>query len=184
MRREIRRLIAALALVASSGAVAAQAAAQASRPNLSYSFHVGSAHPLGTFDSLSDANIHVDVDFTYRLGDLTYLKQHWNIKLFAGLNQFTAESFAGFEHPRWINLSANLQLVTAPSATGLRGYAQAGPGVYKPKSGATVGGFNAGLGLQMPVGGAFALEFGIDYHQIQTKGPTRFATVQLGVLFR
>jgi hypothetical protein len=45
-------------------------------------------------------------------------------------------------------------------------------------------GFNAGLGAQVPIGASFSLEFGIDFHQIQTTGPTRFWTVQLGVLFR
>jgi len=32
--------------------------------------------------------------------------------------------------------------------------------------------------------GPFALEFGLDLHQVQTKPATRFYTVQLGVLFR
>ena len=39
-------------------------------------------------------------------------------------------------------------------------------------------------GIRGLIAALAALEFGIDYHQIQTKGPTRFATVQLGVLFR
>ena len=173
-----------LVLMAALPGLGAPAIAQTAQPNLSYSFHVGSTEPLGAFDSLSDANVHLDIDFTYRFGDLTYLKQHWNAKLFLGMNQFTAESFAGFEHPRWINLSADLQLVTAPTSTGLRGYIQAGVGVYKPTTGSTLGGFNAGIGLQVPLGGVFALEFGVDLHQIQTHDPTRFATAQLGVLFR
>lgn len=181
MRSDGRHVIAVLMLVVTG--LMARTAAQAPQPNLSYSFHVGSAHPLGTLDSLSDANIHVDVDWSYRFGDLTYLKQHWNAKLVVGFNQFTAESFAGIAHLHWFNVSANLQLVTAPSATGLRGYLQAGSGIYVPKTGPSKAGFNAGLGAQVPVGGAFSLELGIDFHQIQTTDPTRFASVQLGVLF-
>jgi hypothetical protein len=154
--------------------------------NLSYSFHVGSANPLQDLDSIADANIHFDIDFTYRLGDLTTGKQI-NLKLYLGLNQFTAETFAAIAHPRWINVSLNAQFVTAASATGLRGYVQGGPGIYKPKSGSTEAGVNLGLGLHVPIGsvtGPFALEFGLDLHQIQTKPATRFYTVQLGVLFR
>lgn len=157
------------------------AAAQAESAKLTYSFHVGSAHPLGTLDTLSDANIHVDVDLAYRLKLAPF---HLDLKLTVGLNQFTAESFTGIEHPRWINASANVQVVSAPTATGLRGYVQAGPGVYWPKSGSSEPGFNVGLGAQVPVGGPFSLEFGLDYHQIQTDDPTRFLTTQLGVLFR
>lgn len=154
--------------------------------NLSYSFHVGSAHPLKDLDSLADANIHVDVDFTYRLGDLTTGKQ-LNLKLYVGFNQFTAETFAAIPHPHWTNLSLNAQLVTPASATGLRGYVEAGPGMYWPKSGSSQGGFNVGIGGHVPIGsatGPFALEFGIDFHQVQTKPATRFYTLQLGVLFR
>jgi len=186
--RAIRRLAAYTAIFALvSGLAPAAAQITVSRGhNLSYSFHVGSAHPLGDLDSLSDANIHVDVDWTYRLGDLTTGK-HLNLKLFVGLNQFTAEPFATFPHPRFINLSVNAQLVTAASATGLRGYVEAGPGMYWPKTGSSKAGFNVGLGGQIPVGavtGPFALEFGLDLHQVQTKPATRFYTVQLGVLFR
>jgi len=154
--------------------------------SLSYSFHVGSAHPLGDLDSLSDANIHVDIDWTYRVGDLTTGK-HLNVRAFLGLNQFTAEPVVTFPHPRFLNLSLNAQLVTAASATGLRGYIEAGPGIYWPKTGSSRAGFNVGLGGQIPVGaatGPFALEFGLDLHQVQTKPVTRFSTVQLGVLFR
>jgi hypothetical protein len=135
-------------------------------------------------DSLSDASIHVDVDLSYRFGDRTPTGSALFAKLLVGLNQFSAESFAGIEHPRWINASVNLQAVTAPTGTGLRGYVQAGPGVYWPKSGPSDAGFNLGVGAQVPLGGVFRLEFGLDYHQIQTKPATRFVTIQLGVLFR
>ena len=173
------------AVIAHVSSMAGQVRPIRGRP-LSYSFHVGSAHPLGDLDSLSDANIHVDVDWTYRIGDLTTGK-HLNLKLFVGLNQFTAETFASIPHPRFINLSVNAQLVTAASATGLRGYIQAGPGIYWPKTGSSRAGLNLGIGAQVPIGaptGPFALEFGIDLHQVQTKPVTRFYTVQLGVLFR
>lgn len=173
-----------LALTAAWIGAATPAAAQARQGPLTYSFHVGSAHPLGTMDSLNDANIHVDVDLSYRFGDLTPTKGHFNLKLYVGLNQFTAEPFVTFAHQRWLNVSANLQWVLPPIPSGLRPYLQAGPGIYWPKSGPSEAGLNVGLGAQVPIGAPFSLEFGIDFHQIQTKPSTRFYTVQLGVLFR
>jgi hypothetical protein len=171
-----------LHLVTLFALTATPAAAQARRGPLSYSFHVGSAHPLGAMDSLNDANIHVDVDFSYRFGDLMPTKGYFNLKLYAGLNQFTAEPFVAFAHQRWTNLSVNLQWVLPPRPSGLRPYLQFGPGMYWPKSGPSKTGINVGIGAQVPIA-PFSLEFGIDIHQIQTKPVTRFATVQLGVLF-
>ncbi len=174
-------LIGLLALIVAGVGAATPAAAQASASRLTYSFHVGSAHPLGTMDSLNDANIHADVDVGYRLNFLP-TKGYFNLKLYVGLNQFTAEPFVPTAHPRWVNLSANVQWVFPPTPSGLRPYLQAGPGRYWPKSGPSQNGFNVGLGAQIPIA-PFSLEFGIDIHQIQTKPVTRFATVQLGVLF-
>jgi len=179
-KSRITLIAVSIAMVAGSSSLAAQVS---HGRNLSYSFHVGSAHPLGNLDSLSDANIHVDVDWTYRFGDLTP-GTLLNAKLFVGLNQFTAETFASIPHPRWINLSLNAQVVTGPTATGLRGYVQGGGGLYWPKAGSSQAGFNVGLGAQIPISAPFSLEFGLDLHQIQTKPATRFYTVQLGVLFR
>jgi hypothetical protein len=151
---------------------------------LTRSFHVGSANPLGFLDSLSDANIHFDIDLSYRLARRTPSQWAFNAKLLLGLNQFTAEIFTGIRHPRWINASLDLQAVSPPSGTGLRRYVQAGPGVYWPKSGPAKAGFNIGVGEQVPLGGVFSLEFGLDYHQVQVKPVERFITVQLGVLYR
>lgn len=55
-------LVTLLSLLAVSLGAAAPGFAQRRSP-LTYSFHVGSAHPLGTMDSLNDANIHADLDF-------------------------------------------------------------------------------------------------------------------------
>jgi len=171
-----------LYLVTLFALTATPAVAQVRRGPLSYSFHVGSAHPLGTMDSLNDANIHFDVDFSYRFGDLMPKKGFFNLKLYLGLNQFTAEPFVAVPHQRWENLSVNLQWVLPPIPSGLRPYLEFGPGVYWPKSGPSQTGINVGLGAQIPIA-PFSLEFGLDIHQIQPKPVTRFATVQLGVLF-
>jgi hypothetical protein len=181
----VRSLISSVALsCAALAAMPSPARPQASRSRLFYSFHVGSAHPLGALDSLTDANIHVHIDWGYELARKTDDARVFNAKLMVGFNQFTAEIPTGIPHPHWTNVSLNLQMVTPPTGTGLRGYLQAGGGVYIPKSGSSSGGFNAGIGAQVPMAAPFRLEFGIDIHQIQTKPSTRFATIQLGVLFR
>ena len=149
-----------------------------------FSFHVGSAHPLQTLDSLADANIHVHIDWSYEFGRQMDDVRRFNAKLIVGFNQFTAEPFVPVAHPHWTNISANLQVVWTLGGTGLRGYLQAGPGYYLPKSGSADLGFNVGLGLQVPLSAPFALEFGLDIHQIQTDDPVRFYTTQIGVLFR
>ena len=161
----------------------ARAAAQrpTSDRRWTYSFHVGLAHPLGTMDSLNDANVHGDLDFSYRISK-TPIKGYFNLKVYGGLNQFTAEPFVTIPHERWINLSLNVQWVLPPTGSGLRPYLEAGPGIYWPKSGPSEKGWNVGLGGQIPVG-VFAMEFGVDVHQIQTKPVRRFVTAQLGVLF-
>jgi hypothetical protein len=139
------------------------------------SFHVGSAHPLGRFSDRVDANIHVRADVGYHLTD------RFRLELLAGLSQFTAETAAGFQHPRWINASVNGQFLF-PLPTGTSFFLQGGPGVYWPKSGASEFGFNLGLGFQLPITSRYRLELGADYHRI-TGAKTSFLTLQLGVLF-
>lgn len=180
MNSTTRSFIALLAVTGCcAGMVQAQGHGQVHR--VTRSFHVGSANPLGILDSLSDANIHWDIDLSYRLTKLAPGPWALNAKLLLGLNQFTAEIFTAIRHPRWINASLDLQAVTG--GLGLRTYVQAGPGVYWPKSGPSKAGFNIGVGHQVPLGGAFSLEFGLDLHQVQTKPVERFVTIQLGVLY-
>jgi hypothetical protein len=142
-----------------------------------YSFHVGATHPLADLNEDTDSNVHVRFDLGYRLTD--------RIEAVAmlGLSQFTAESAAGIGHPRWVNFSVNAKWLF-PTVTGLNYFLQAGPGVYRPESGAADGGFNVGAGAQIPIPGPFKLDFGVDYHQIADGVPERFLTFQLGVLFR
>lgn len=150
------------------------------RPALSllqYSFHVGSAHPLGDLDRSSDANVYASFDAGFRLTD------RWNLKGVLGLAQFTAESAAAIEHPRWLHASVNLESLF-PTPSGLRLYLRGGAGWYDSKSGSSDLGFNLGFGAQIPINAPFSLELGTDFHQIQDESDTRFLTLQLGVLFR
>jgi hypothetical protein len=152
--------------------------APASGRRLAGSFHVGSAHPVSDFDDPVDSNVHFRLDASYPLTDRVRLLA------MAGYSQFTAETATGLDHPRWINLSLNGQILF-PTPSGLRWFLQGGPGVYWPESGSSEAGFNLGFGAQVPLGsGPFAIELGADYHNVQADEDQEFVTVQLGVLFR
>ena len=98
-----------------------------------------------------------------------------------GLSQFTAETAAGIEHPRWVNASVDAQ-VLFPLPSGTAFYLEAGPGIYWPKSGSSDLGFNLGLGFQLPIPAThYRLELGTDFHRVS--GADDFLTLQLGVLF-
>ena len=75
------------------------------------------------------------------------LSARWRLVLFGGISQFTQDftGDAAVEHPRWVNASANAQLVV-PAAAGSEGFLQAGAGAYWPRSGGAELGFNAGAG--------------------------------------
>lgn len=139
------------------------------------SFHVGSAHPLGDLSDVAEANVHVRADLGYSVTD------RLRLLLAAGLSQFTAETAAGTEHPRFLNASANAQLLF-PLPTGTSFFLQGGPGVYWPRSGSGEPGFNLGLGFQLPITTRYQLEIGTDYHHV-TEDDSDFLTLQLGVLF-
>lgn len=143
-----------------------------------WSWHVGSAHPISDLDSLADANIHASIDLGYKMTDIMKLGA------VAGLNQFTEETATGMDNRRWINTSLQVQVFTG-SSTGLIHYLAAGAGYYYPKSGSNEVGWHAGIGNQIPLSsGPFKIEFGLDYHQIQTDPATRFLVFRLGVIFK
>jgi hypothetical protein len=142
-----------------------------------FSFHVGSAHPLRD-SSAADANIYVQGDAV-----LFQLSDNLELKAMLGLAQLTAETAAGIEHPRWIHASLDAQLLF-PTASGLDRYLQAGPGLYRSKSGNYDAGLNLGLGARIPLQIPFALEFGADYHRVLDQEHSEFLTLHLGVLFR
>ncbi len=146
---------------------------------LTGSFHIGSTHPLGELDGPTDSNIHFRLDASYPFTD------RFRLLAMAGYSQLTAETASGADHPRWINLSVNIQTLL-PTASGLKWFVQGGPGVYWPESGSSEVGFNLGFGAQIPFGsGPNAIEIGADYHNVQTDfDDLEFLTVQLGVLFR
>ena len=144
---------------------------------LGFSFHVGSAHPLGDLDRDADANVYVQGDLRYRWSDRLDLVGR------LGFAQFTEESSTTLDHRYWLHASLDAQLLF-PTPSGLRWYLQAGPGWYDPKGGGGDLGANLGAGVRIPLSGAFALEAGVDYHRVFDAADTEFLSLQLGVLFR
>ena len=142
-----------------------------------WSAHLGSTHPLGDLDDVADANVHARLDWTREV------TRRWGFSLFAGLSQLTAESATGLPHPRFLNLSVNLQALF-PRPSGLTWFLEGGPGWYDPKSGSAELGFNLGGGARVPLRAPFAIELSLDYHQVTGDADARFLTAQLGLLVR
>ncbi len=158
------------------------------------SFHVGSTYPLEDLNDTADSNIHFryDLSFRYKLSDRLEVAAVG----FYGFNQFTEDHFTGTDNMYWRNLSANIKVIMSVTPN-YRLYWQAGPGSYTPKAGSNSSGYNVGGGFQVNMSGASRLEFGIDYHVINTfyvihagghyeeiaDLKTKFLTLQLGVIF-
>jgi hypothetical protein len=141
-----------------------------------YSFHVGSAHPLGSFDRHADANIYWAVDASYRLN------QRWNLVGTLGLAQFTEETATGADNQRITHLSLNAQALFATPSP-LKLYLQAGPGFYDRKVGGSDAGFNLGFGAIYPVSSSLDLQWGMDLHRLFGGEDDQFYTLHLGVLW-
>lgn len=146
------------------------------KPRLLFGLEVGSSHPLRTLDARADANIHLRLQTGFRL------TSHLRLVAMAGLSQFTEETATAADNIYWLNYSGNLQALV-PLPNGLRLYLQAGGGLYVPKTGFNEGGFNVGLGGQIPVSRPFLVQFGGDYHRTLGDLPIEFLTAQIGVLF-
>jgi Mg-chelatase subunit ChlD len=149
-----------------------------SKNRLWYSAHIGSTHPLGKLDSVSDANIYAAFDLTYRLRD------NLNLKLQAGVMQLTSEISAARPHPRWYHLSANAEFLLPRPGYDWKPYVTAGPGIYRAKNGTTDAGFNIGIGFRNQAAGNTRFNIGADYHSIGNKNTAQLLTLHVGWLFR
>ena len=66
-----------------------------------------------------------------------------------------------------------------------RGFVNAGPGVYFPKTGSTEFGFNVGGGLQFQLLPKLVFEVGPDFHFVDPGGRRRvFLDAKMGIAFR
>lgn len=154
-----------------------QLSGSAGRPTLLLAFDVGSSHPIGNLDRVADANVYVNGELGLRLGNAVALEA------VIGLAQFTAESAASIEHPRWVHISADARAVL-PMGNYFGLYLRGGPGLYIPKSGPSDFGLNLGLGAEITIHAPFKLQFGVDYHWINDDASTQFITTDLGPVVR
>lgn len=135
---------------------------------------VGSSHPLGRLDRISDANIYA------RLDAVIPWTPTLNARLMLGLAQFTAQPTLTIAHPRYAHLSLNAQL-HAPLGVASRWYVNGGPGTYRDEGGSTSLGVNVGAGVMLPIS-SNVLELGADYHRVNDDRGS-FMTWHLGILF-
>jgi hypothetical protein len=142
-----------------------------------WGMHVGSAHPIRKLDIISDANIHVALDASVRVRNNVYLKA-----IFA-IDQFTAESSANIQHPRWYSASINAQWI-APRIYNMKPYFQGGIGAYQNKAGVNTTGFNLGIGGQSAINNQLIFVGGVDFHQVELKSGRQYLTFHIGMLFK
>lgn len=146
-----------------------------SKRRLLYSAHVGSSFPLGKLSDISNANINVQADLTYRLtGTL-------NLSLIGGYSQFTAKPTLATENPYWFNASLNLQKVFS-SSSAYKPYIKAGPGLYSA-AGTNAAGANIGIGGLTSIGSSTWLMLGADVHRIFNDRKSGFLNIDIGIVF-
>jgi hypothetical protein len=144
-----------------------------------FSFHAGSAHPLGSLNNIADANI-------YAMADLTYpLSNNFNLQLLGGIAQMTNIS-TGTLNPRWTHFSVNAQHIF-PRVFDMKPYARYGPGIYSDVSNNTTMGVNMGVGGIVRLSNQFYFLPGIDLHLPGLSSEDKkqyFLTAHIGIMFK
>jgi hypothetical protein len=145
------------------------------RNKLWLSFHLGMNFPLGSFNKTHDPGpsltLNAEYPFRDNLSAVGYL----------GFHYFHGER----DNPNlyYTNLSLNLKQYFPVSS--FRGYVEAGPGIYFPKTGPSKFGFNVGTGLSFNIQPKFKFEVGPDFHFVDPGGHKRvFVDARMGVAFR
>jgi M6 family metalloprotease-like protein len=145
------------------------------RNKLWLSFHLGMNFPLGSFNKTHDPGpsmtLNAEYPFRDNLSAVGYL----------GFHYFHGER----DNPNfyYTNLSLNLKQYFPVSS--FRGYVEAGPGIYFPKTGPSKFGFNVGTGLSFNIQPKFKFEVGPDFHFVDPSGQKRvFVDARMGVAFR
>lgn len=142
------------------------------RGGLWYSFHLGVNSPLGSFKRSFDPGPSMTLDAEYPFRDNLSVVAMFGLHVFGGNpNTFYYRNF-----------SVDAKAYFPVGWTRL--YAQAGPGVYLPKTGSNVFGTNVGIGVSFPVLPKLKIEVGPDLHYVDPTGTKRlFIDARLGVVF-
>lgn len=145
------------------------------RGRLWLSFHLGANFPLGSFNQTHNPGPSMTLNAEYPF------RRDWSVIGYLGFHFFNGDE--GNKNFHYTNLSVNLRRYFPVS--NFRGYVEAGPGVYFPKTGSAKFGFNVGTGLSFPLLPKVKLEFGPDFHFVDPSGAKRvFVDARVGVAFR
>ena len=140
-----------------------------------FSFHLGMNFPLGSFNKTHDPGPSMTVNAEYPFNDNLSAVGYLGFHYFHGDRENT--------NTYYTNLSMNLRKYFPVSS--FRGYVEAGPGIYFPKTGPSKFGFNVGTGLSFNIQPKFKFEFGPDFHFVDPSGQKRvFVDARMGVAFR
>lgn len=142
-----------------------------------FSFHLGGTIPTGDLDTLFGPGLMAGLDLEYSIGP-----RLWLVGL-VGYNSFSDGSPAVSSGTHIWNASLNLkyELGAAP----WRGFVNGGAGAYFPDHGSTEIGFNLGAGVRRYLAPRWFLEFGGDFHRVNTSGAnTRFGVYHIGMVYR
>lgn len=145
------------------------------RGRLWLSFHLGMNFPLGSFNKTHDPGPSLTLNAEYPFRD------NLSVVGYLGFHYFHGDR--GNPDFHYTNLSLNLKQYFPVSS--FRGYVEAGPGIYFPKSGTSKFGFNVGTGLSFAIQPKFKFEVGPDFHFVDPGGSKRvFVDARMGVAFR
>ena len=145
------------------------------RNKLWLSFHLGMNFPLGSFNKTHDPGPSMTLNAEYPFRDNLSAVGYFGFHYFHGDR----------DNPNFYysNLSLNLRQYFPVSS--FRGYVEAGPGVYFPKTGPNKFGFNVGTGFSFNIQSKFKFEVGPQFHFVDPAGQNRvFVDARMGVAFR
>jgi hypothetical protein len=145
------------------------------RGKLWLSFHLGMNFPLGSFNKTHDPGPSMTLNAEYPF------KDNLSAVGYLGFHYFHGDR--GNPDFHYTNLSLNLKQYFPVSS--FRGYVEAGPGIYFPKTGPSKFGLNVGTGFSFAIQPKFKFEVGPDFHFVDPGGSKRvFVDARMGVAFR
>ena len=138
------------------------------------SVHAGLVDAHGPFGNVAGTGSSIDFDFVNPVGP----KLAWDLRL--GRSHF--DGTAGQPDTKVWRFGANAKYTFNPAAP-LRVFVNGGPNLYHFDPGAVEGGFNVGLGLNLPAGKRFSFEATYNYNRAITASPDlAFSQFMLGLL--
>jgi M6 family metalloprotease-like protein len=145
------------------------------RGKLWLSFHLGMNFPLGSFNKTHDPGPSLTLNAEYPF------KDDLSAVGYLGFHYFHGDE--GNPNFYYTNLSVNLKKYFPVSS--FRGYVEAGPGIYFPKTGPSKFGLNVGAGFSFNIQPNLKFELGPDFHFVDPGGTTRtFVDARMGIAFR